>query len=135
MELICQIKELFMEETLSAQGEEVLHLSCCIPELSALEPAAMRRINRYCLHIRERFLHYCRTRLLRQAAASCAEARARSRPFTPWEIDLTVHTEKGEDLLKITPECHLSREQLPPGRSSLTEYWDLSTGFPTKRKA
>lgn len=133
MEMICQIKELFTEETLSAQGEDVLHLSCRILELSALEPAAMRRINRYCLHIRERFLHYCRTRLLKQAAANCADARARSKPFTPWEVELTVHTEKMDHLLEITPECRLFRDLFPPGLAKLTEYWDLSTGFPVKR--
>ncbi len=134
MEIICQIKEISVQETLSAQGEEVLQLTCRIPELSALEAGPMRRMNRYCRHIRERFLHYGRTRLFKQAAASCAAARESSKPFAPWQLELTVHTEKENHLLEMTPECRLFRESLPPVSSQLTECWDLITGFPTKRK-
>ena len=119
------------EETLSAEGEPVVLCRSSVPELSLLEGRAQRRINRFYVHAKQRFQHWCRKKLFPRADAQRRAARGASRPFEPWEAEMDFVAEPSEDDALLTVCLTVRRRS---GESVLYSaehslIWAVETGF------
>lgn len=101
--MLYRIQPRIWEKTLLGEGEPVLLCRSRLPELSALEERAQKRINAFYLHAEQRFRRWCERSLFRVCEARRKAARARSRPFEPWApcLDFEDRTEKDSDVLTI----------------------------------
>lgn len=130
--MLYRIQPRLWEQTLLGEGEPVLTCRSTLPELSALEAPAQRRINRYYAHAQERFQRWCRQSLFPALDRRRRSARERSRPFEPASVCLDFEdlTPEGADVLTL--RLRLSGDGAPCVCSTLT--WDLRDGLPAAGK-
>jgi hypothetical protein len=128
-----RIQPQLWEKTLLSEGEPVLLCRCRTPELSALEPAAQRRINRWYAHVQRRFQHWCETRLYLIFQEKRCAARSSSRPFEPGRpcLDFEDLTEKGSDCLTL----RLKLGGQGVSMVQATQQWCLRDGLPPLRSS
>jgi hypothetical protein len=123
-----RIQPQLWEKTLLGEGEPVLLCRCRTPELSALEPAAQRRINGWYACVQRRFQHWCEKRLYSVFEQQRRSARANSRPFEPGSacLDFEDLTEKGSDCLTV--RLMLGGQGVYAVQA--TQQWSLRDGLP-----
>ncbi|MCD8189578.1 MAG: hypothetical protein LUD78_05055 [Clostridiales bacterium] len=131
MQTLLRIENRVWEEALLDEGEPAALCRCTLPEVSRLEGRAQTRMNRFYRHGEERFRRWCRTALLRRAAAQRREARAVSHSFDPWEVSLTCEAGEPEgETLAVT----LLYRRKQGGRvlyaDRQTIRWNLKNGYP-----
>ena len=125
-----QIEEGVHRQTLAWEGEPALELELRWPRLPEQTPA-LRRINRYYRKTVQQWRERWQTDLLRQAGVSLQAARQASRPFTPWQAELTWRvTWQGDGLLSLYADA----VEQTPGRRPFTvrrgDTWELASGTP-----
>lgn len=124
------IKAVPEERTLTLEEEPVLTLSLRAPALEGDTPG-LRRIGRCFARQARAWRTRWEGELYAGACAALTEARAQSRPFTPWtaELDFTV-TCNGGGVLSLRADAAERHGTARPLLVRSGETWDLSSGTP-----
>ena len=118
------------ERVLTLEEEPVLTMSLRWPELEGDTPG-LRRIGRCFARQTQTWRAHWEGTLYAMACAALTEARAQSRPFTPWTaaLDFTV-TCNGGGLLSLHTDAAEKHGTARPLLARSGETWALSSGTP-----
>lgn len=123
-------KETTWNETLDCEGEPVLALSMALP-LPEEESRAGRRIARFYQHFGALWKARWTDVLHPRACSALAEAREASRPFLPWEAELSYHiTYEDDGLSSLYLDVTERRGAARPLTVRAADTWDRTTGTP-----
>ncbi len=120
--------------TLTFEEESVLKATLSIPLLPS-KPRALRRVGAYYQRLAQVFRERWEGELYQASCCALAEARARSRPFRPWEVRLApslVYLEG--DLLSICIDVWERTQEPYPSLGRTGTVWDLRDGRPLALK-
>lgn len=119
------------QKTLEHEGEPVLSLSLTLPAPTD-DSRSSRRMEGYYAHLGQMWQTRWTSTLYPQAAAALIEARAQSRPFQPWDAEVTycVCLER-EDLSSLYVDAIERRGGTSrPITVRSSETWDPRNGIP-----